>query len=119
MQPVDFTYVVLPLGAIVVFLVAAVLLSETRKERQEQKIKRAVEKLTKEKTEKQQVFKNEQAELDKMHDAKAIDNDTYERLSTLMRMNEKNFEDTMNTLLFAENLGKKPKKVKVAPQIKI
>ncbi len=119
MQPVDFTYVVLPLGAIVVLLVATVLLSESRKERQDKKIKRAVEKLSKEKAEKQQAFRSQQSELDKLHETKAIDNDTYERLSTLMRMNEKNLEDTMNALIFAENLGKKPKKIKMVPQIKI
>jgi mannitol-specific phosphotransferase system IIBC component len=120
MQPLDFIYVVLPLGSIVVLLVAIVLLSESRKERQDKKIKRAVEKISKEKAEKQEAFKNQRAELDKLNQAKAIDNDTYERLSKLMQMSEKHLEDTMNALIFAENMGKKskPKKAtKVSPQI--
>jgi len=119
MQPLDFVYVVLPLGSIVVLLVSYVLLSESRKERQEKKIKRAVEKLTKEKSVKEQAFKSQQEELNKLRETKAIDNDTYERLSILVRMNEKNLEETINTLIFAENLGKNPKKTKIAPQIKI
>lgn len=122
MQPIDFVSVVLPLGSIVIVLVAVVLLSESRKERQEKKIKRAVEKLSKEKEEKKQAFKAQQAELDKLKESKAIDNDTYQRLSKLMQMNEKNLEDTMNALIFAENVGKKskPKKpAKIAPQIQI
>jgi hypothetical protein len=122
MQPLDFIYVVLPLGSIVVVLVAIVLLSESRKERQDKKIKRAVEKLSKEKEEKQHAFKNQQDELDRLNKSKAIDSDTYQRLSTLMQMSEKNLEDTMNALIFAENVGKKskPKKAaKVAPQIQI
>lgn len=120
MQPLDFIYVVLPLGSMIVVLVSYVLLSESKKERQEKKIKRAVEKLVKEKSEKQNAFKTQQEELDKLRETKSIDNDTYERLSTLVRMNEKNLEETMNTLIFAENIGKKPKKTKItAPQIKI
>jgi mannitol-specific phosphotransferase system IIBC component len=122
MQQLDFIYVVLPLGCIVVLLVATVLLSESRKERQEKKIRRAVEKLSKEKEEKQHAFKTQQDELDKLKETKAIDSDTYQRLSKLMQMNEKNLEDTMNALIFAENMGKKskPKKAaKVAPQIQI
>jgi mannitol-specific phosphotransferase system IIBC component len=111
--------VVLPLGTIVVLLVAIVLLSESRKERQEKKIKRAVEKLTKEKDQKELAFKNQQVELDKMYQSQAIDNDTYERLSKLITMNEKNFEETINALIFAENLGGKPKKAKMVTQIKI
>jgi len=98
MQPLDFVYVVLPLGSIVVLLVSYVLLSESRKERQEKKIKRAVEKLTKEKSVKEQAFKSQQEELNKLRETKAIDNDTYERLSTLVRMNEKNLEETISNL---------------------
>jgi biopolymer transport protein ExbB/TolQ len=119
MQLVDFTYVVLPLGAIVVLLVVVVLLQETRREVfQDKKIARAVEKLSKEKAEKQQAFRVQQEELDKLHETKAIDNETYERLSTLMRMNEKNLEETMNALIYAKNIGKKPKKTEMPQQIK-
>jgi biopolymer transport protein ExbB/TolQ len=122
MQPIDFTYVVLPLGTIIILLVALVLLSETRKERQEKKIKRAVEKLSKEKTAKEQTFKSEQAELDRLHQLKSIDKDTYDRLTTLMRMNEQQYEETMTALICAENILKKPKarpkhKMAISPQI--
>jgi hypothetical protein len=121
MQPIDFTFVVLPLGAIVVFLVVTILLMETRKEVfQDKKITRAVEKLGKEKTEKEQAFKNQQAELDRLHENKSIDTETYNRLSTLMRMNEQNLEDTMNTLINAKNIGKKQKtKHKLAPEMSV
>jgi hypothetical protein len=121
MQPIDFIYVVLPLGAMIILLVALILLMQTSKELlQDKKIKRAVEKLSKVKAEKQKAFKNQQEELDKLHENKSLDDETYERLSTLMRMNEKNLEDTMNALIYAENIGKKQKKVKMTvPQIRI
>jgi biopolymer transport protein ExbB/TolQ len=123
MQPGDFTTTVLPLGISIVILVAVIMVMESRKEAfQDKKIKRAVEKLSKEKQEKEQAFRNEQAELDRLHQANSIDNDTYKRLSTLMQMNAKNYEETMNSLINADNIIKKPKakhkpKMAAPPQI--
>lgn len=122
MQAVDFNFVVVPLSILVITLVATILIMESRWELlQDKKIKRAIEKIKKEKTDKQTAFKNEQAELDRLHETKAIDNDTYNRLSTLLRMNEQKLEETMDTLLTAKDLMRKPKfKQKEAiPQIKI
>jgi hypothetical protein len=109
MQPIDFTTIVLPLGISVVLLVVTIMILETRKEKiQDKKIKRTIEKLTKEKLDKQQAFKKEQEELDRLHESKSIDNDTYNRLSTLMQMNMQKYDETMNSLL-RENMANKPK----------
>ena len=110
MQSVDFNLIVVPLSILVITLVATILIMESRWELlQDKKIKRAIEKIKKEKTEKQTAFKNEQAELDRLRETKAIDNDTYNRLSTLLRMNEQKLEETMDTLLTAKDLMRKPK----------
>jgi hypothetical protein len=122
MQPIDFATVVLPLGVSIVLLVATILILESRKEKyQDKKIKRAIEKLTKEKHEKLETFKNQQAELNKMYESKSIDEDTYERLTKLMCLNMEQYDETMNSLL-RESMSCKPKvkhkpKMAVPPQI--
>ncbi len=116
MQPFDFTYIVLPLGVSVVLLVIVIMVMETRKEVfHDKKIVRAVEKLSKEKLEKEAAFRKERSELDRLHEANSIDNDTYERLSTLMQMNEQKYEETMNTLINENIINTKKAKIK-APQ---
>ena len=117
MQPLDFTYIVLPLGISVVSLVIVILVMETRKEVfHDKKIVRAVEKLSKEKMEKEQAFQKERAELDRLHEANSIDNDTYERLTTLMQMNEQKYEETMNALINDNIISPKKAKIKAPPQ---
>lgn len=117
MQPLDFTYIVLPLGISVVSLVIVILVMETRKEVfHDKKIVRAVEKLSKEKMEKEQAFQKERAELDRLHEANSIDNDTYERLTTLMQMNEQKYEETMNALINDNIISPKKVKIKAPPQ---
>ncbi len=94
---------------------------ESRRELlQDKKIKRAIEKIKKEKAEKQLAFRNEQQELDRLRETQAIDNDTYTRLSALIRMNEQKLEETMDTLLTAKDIAKKPKvkPTKAIPEIK-
>ncbi len=109
MQPIDFATVVLPLGLSIVLLVATILILEARKEKfQDKKIKRAIEKLTKEKLEKLETFKNQQAELNKMYESKSLDDDTYERLTKLMCLNMEQYDETMNSLL-RESMANKPK----------
>lgn len=61
------------------------------------------------KAEKKQAFQNEQSELDRLRETKAIDEDTYTRLSTLIRMNEQKLEETMDALIYAKDIGKKQK----------
>ncbi len=117
MQPLDFTYIVLPLGISVVLLVIVIMVMETRKEVfHDKKIVRAVEKLSKEKMEKEAAFQKERSELDRLHEANSIDNDTYERLSTLMQMNEQKYEETMNTLINDNIINPKKAKIKAPPQ---
>ncbi len=121
MQALDFNYIVVPLSILVIVLVSTILLMESRRELlQDKKIKRAIEKIKKEKAEKQLAFRNEQQELDRLHETKAIDNDTYNRLSALIRMNEQKLEETMDTLLTAKDIAKKPKvkPTKAIPEIK-
>jgi hypothetical protein len=46
--------------------------------------------------------------LDRFRETKAVNFDTYKRLSTLIRMNEKKLEETMDLLVFMESV-KTPK----------
>jgi hypothetical protein len=121
MQPIDFATVVLPLGLSIVLLVVTILIMEARKEKyQDKKTRHAIEKLTKEKHEKLETFKNQQAELNKMYESKSIDEDTYERLTKLMCLNMQQYDETINSLMRESMANKpkiKPKHKLVVPQI--
>jgi hypothetical protein len=110
MEITDFNLIVLPLGIIVAVLILTILVLESRKDEiHDKKIQRALAKFKKEKADKQEVFNKEQAELDKLRKEKAINNDTYKRLSTLMLMNQKSLEETMDVLAFADSKKEKKK----------
>jgi uncharacterized membrane protein len=115
MQAIDFNFIVLPLGIVIGILIITILFVDSRKDIiRDKRIQHAIEKFGKDKAQKQQEFTNEQAELNRLHETKAIDADTHKRLSTRLRMNEQKLEETMNVLAFAEGL----KNPKVHPKIK-
>jgi uncharacterized membrane-anchored protein YhcB (DUF1043 family) len=105
MQALDFNLIVLPLGIVIGILVIIILFIDSKKDIiRDKRVQRAIEKFKQEKAEKQQEFYNEQTELNRLLETKAIDSDTYKRLSTLLQMNEKKLEETMNVLTYAESL---------------
>jgi uncharacterized membrane-anchored protein YhcB (DUF1043 family) len=118
MQALDFNFIVLPLGVVIGILVITILFVDSKKEIiRDKRIQRAIEKFKQEKAQKQQEFYNEQTELNRLYETKAIDSETYKRLSTLLQMNAQKLEETMNVLVYAENL-KQPKPAKTQPKIK-
>ena len=109
MQAADFNFIVLPLGVLIGILILTILILDSRKDIiKDKRIKRSVDKFIKEKADKQEEFSKEQDELDRLRETKAVDFDTYKRLSTLIRMNEKKLEETMDLLVFMESV-KTPK----------
>jgi hypothetical protein len=109
---------VLPLGIVIGILVITILFIDSRKDViRDKRIQHAIEKFKQEKAEKQQEFHDQQIELNRLHETKAIDSGTYKRLSTLLQMNERKLEETMNVLAYAESL-KQPKLSKNQPKIK-
>ena len=109
MQVADFNFIVLPLGILNGILILTILTLDSRKDIiRDKRIKRSVDKFIKEKADKQEEFSKEQDELDRLRETKAVNFDTYKRLSTLIRMNEKKLEETMDLLVFMESV-KTPK----------
>lgn len=115
MQAIDFNFIVLPLGLLVVILTVVILYIARRADIKKRQIERSIEKIKKEKTKKQEVFRTEQSELERLRDGNVIDLDTYERLSLLIKMNEKKFDETMDSLIAMEDLKKSVKKKKPEP----
>mgnify|MGYP000849222549 CR=1 FL=1 len=118
MQAFDFNFIVLPLGIVIGILVITILFIDSRKDViRDKRIQHAISKFKQEKAQKQQEFYDQQTELNRLHETKAIDSETYKRLSTLLQMNAKKLEETMNVLAYAESL-KQPKLSKTQPKIK-
>lgn len=119
MQALDFILIVLPLGTLVITLVGVVMFIARRQDIKQKKIKHSIEKFSKEKENKHVDFQNEQAELDKMLELNALDQDTHERLSLLIKMNEKKLDETIDALISIENEKKTAKKetVESPPEI--
>lgn len=110
MQTLDFILIVLPLGILVMTLIGVVLFIARRQDIKQKKIKNSIEKFSKEKEKKHSEFKNQQAELDKMLELNSLDQETYDRLSLLVKMNEKKLDETIETLISLENEKNNPKK---------
>jgi predicted Holliday junction resolvase-like endonuclease len=103
MQPFDFNFIILPLVISIVTLVSAVLLIANRHEIKEKRINRAVEKFLKEKAKKREEFLKQREELNKLFNEKAINKETYGRLSMLLKMNEEKLEQATDLLSFVKN----------------
>lgn len=103
MQPFDFNFIILPLVISIVALVSAVLLIANRHEIKEKRINRAVDKFLKEKAKKREDFFKQREELNRLFNEKAINIDTYGRLSMLLKMNEEKLEQATDLLSFVKN----------------
>jgi hypothetical protein len=98
MNPSDFTFIVIPLGAIVFLLVAGIMLILKKEEIAKEKKVRRIDAVLKEKTKQREQTEKQLGELDTMYHGKSIDADTYKRLQTLLKMNAEKQEETEATL---------------------
>lgn len=119
MQVIDFFLIVLPLGMIVITLIGVVLFIARREDIKQKKIKHSIEKFSKEKEKKHVDFRNEQTELDRMLKSSVLDQETYERLSLIVKMNEKDLDETIGALISIENEKKTRKKEPVVSPPKV
>lgn len=103
MQPFDFNFVILPLVISIVALVSAVLLIANRHEIKGKRINKAVDKFLKEKAKKREEFLTQREELNRLLNEKAINQDTYGRLSMLLKINEEKLEQATDLLSFVKN----------------
>ncbi len=94
MNPFDFNFIVLPLGAMVFLLVAGIMLIVKRGEIAKERKIRRIDAVLKEKTEQRELMEKQVRELDVMYSNKSIDSDTHKRLQTLIRMHEEKQEET-------------------------
>jgi len=94
MNPLDFIFIVLPLG-LMVFLLAGALILIVKKEEGANKRKiRRMEAIIKEKTKQCEVTEKQLEELYMAYRNKSLDKDAYERLKKLVNMNAKKYEET-------------------------
>lgn len=119
MQTLDFILIVLPLGMLVVTLVGVVLFIARKQDIKQKKIKHSIEKFSKEKEKKQAEFKSQQSELNRMLELNSLDQETYDRLSLIVRMNEKKLDETIDELISLEKEKKNPKKEPETPSSEI
>ena len=106
MQTFDFTFVVLPLTISVIALISIILLISHKTELKEKKVAREVNKFLKEKEKKKEEFQRQHQELDSLLKGNSIDNQTYERLSILIKMNEEKLNQATDLLGFVNNYNK-------------
>ncbi len=107
------------MGMIVITLIGVVLFIARREDIKQKKIKHSIEKFSKEKEKKHVDFRNEQTELDRMLKSSVLDQETYERLSLIVKMNEKDLDETIGALISIENEKKTRKKEPVVSPPKV
>jgi hypothetical protein len=99
MEAFYFNFFVLPLGILVVVLVASVYHYAKKEEIAKRKTKKFTQRVRvyiKEKARQQKAMNKEMAKIDKLFENKSIDKETRERLKdVLIVMNEKKREETM------------------------
>jgi altronate dehydratase len=99
-----FYLLILPLGIIVIGLVAAVYTYAHREEIAKRKTKKLVQAYIKEKAKQQEAMNKELAKIDKLFEEKSIDEETCERLkNVLIVMNAKESEKTTELLKYVKN----------------
>jgi uncharacterized membrane protein YhiD involved in acid resistance len=99
-----FTFFVLPLGIIVVVLVASIYYYAHKEEIARRKTKKLVQAYVKEKAKRQEAVNRELAKIDKLFEDKSIDKETCERLkNVLIVMHEKEREETTDILKYVTN----------------
>jgi Na+-transporting NADH:ubiquinone oxidoreductase subunit NqrC len=99
MEAFYFNFFVLPLGIIVVVLVASVYYYANREEIARRKTKKFIQAYIKEKLKQQKAMNKELAKIDKLLENRLIDEETCERLKNLLiAINEEKREETMGLL---------------------
>jgi altronate dehydratase len=99
-----FYLLILPLGIIVIGLVAAVYTYAHREEIAKRKTKKLVQAYIKEKAKQQEAMNKELSKIDKLFEEKSIDEETCERLkNVLIVMNAKESEKTTELLKYVKN----------------
>jgi hypothetical protein len=97
MEISSFYFFILPLGIIVIGLVAAVYHYAHREEIAKGKTKKLVQAYIKEKAKQKEAMKKELAKIDKLFEEKSIDEETCERLkNVLIVMNARENKDTVD-----------------------
>ena len=94
MNPIDFNFIVLPLGGMIFLLVGIILLVVKREEIAKKRKIRRIEAVLNEKTKQSELMEKQLRELDTMHSNKSIDTDTYERMRAIVKMNAEKREET-------------------------
>jgi hypothetical protein len=99
-----FYLLILPLGIIVVGLVAAVYYYANRGEIAERKTKKLAQAYIKEKAKQKEVMNKEIAKIDKLFEEKSIDEETCERLkNVLIVMNAKESEEATDLFEYVKS----------------
>ena len=98
MNAIDFDFIVLPLGILIITLVAAILLLSQREEIANKRKARRIDTYFKEKAKQRKLLDKELADLEQLLSNKSIDGDTYKRLRKLVEMNEEKPEIAVDLL---------------------
>jgi hypothetical protein len=98
-----FYFFILPLGIIVIGLVAAVYYYAHKEEIATRKTKKLVQAYIKDKAKQKEAMNRELAKIDKLFEEKSIDEETCERLkNVLIVMNAKENKETMDLLQYVK-----------------
>jgi hypothetical protein len=98
MNVFDFDFIVLPLGILIIALVAAIMLLSQREEIANKRKSRRIDAYFKEKAKQRKLLDKELADLEQLLKNKSIDLDTFKRLKKLVEMNEEKQELTVDLL---------------------
>ena len=98
MNAFDFDFIVLPLGILILTLVAAIILISQREEIAHKRKTMRIDAYFKEKAKQRHLVDKELADLEQLRRNKSIDEDTYKRLKKLVEMNEEKQEKTFDLL---------------------
>ena len=98
MNVFDFDFIVLPLGILIIALVAAIMLISQREEIANKRKTRRIDAYLKEKAKQRKLLDKELADLEQLLSNKSIDGDTYKRLKKLVEMNEEKPEIAVDLL---------------------
>ena len=106
MEASYFNFFVLPLGILVIVLVASVYYYANKGDIAKRKTKKFIQAYIKERARQQKAMNKELAKIDKLLENKSIDEEAYERLkNVLIVMNEKKREETMDLLKCVANIN--------------
>jgi len=94
MNPLDFIFIVLPLGVMVFLLVGGIVLIVKKEETANRRKIRRMDAIIKEKTKQCELTEKQLDELHMAYRNKSIDEAAYQRLKKLVNMNAKNYEET-------------------------